>query len=150
MPIQIAPMTTDDYPEVMDLWRSLPGIGLSSADSPEAIARYLARNDGMSFIARSRWPLAPGESNEGGRVVGAVLCGHDGRRGYLHHLTVAPEYRHRGIGRRLAEACLAALTAAGMEKCHLFVFADNAAALAFWQRIGWADRVEIKLMSRNL
>ena len=89
-------MSMADYAEVYALWDGMPGIGLSSADSPEAIARYLEHNPEMSFTAR-----------KDGTLLGAVLCGHDGRRGYLQHLAVAPDARHKGIGRTLVDHCLA-------------------------------------------
>ena len=76
-----------DYTPVIALWELSDGVGLSSADSPEAIQFYLERNPGMSFVAK-----------QDGMVVGAVLSGHDGRRGYIHHLAVHPDYRRQGIG----------------------------------------------------
>jgi Acetyltransferase (GNAT) family len=82
-----------------------------------------------------------------GMVVGAVLCGTDGRRGYLQHLAVAPSHQRRGIGRELAARCVNALAAEGIDKCHVMVLADNNRAAAFWTRIGWAERPDIRLMS---
>ena len=76
-----------------------------------------------------------------------MLCGTDGRRGYLQHLAVAPAYRRRGVGRRLAERAVAALAAQGVAKCHLMVLPSNAAARAFWRRLGWAERGDVLLMS---
>ena len=136
---EIIQMTPDHYEAVLSLWRSAEGIGLSDADSREAIERYLARNPGMSFVA-----------GEKGQIVGAVLCGHDGRRGYLHHLAVTPSHRRRGIGAALVQQSLAALCSAGIRKCHLFLFADNEEGLAFWQQTGWTPRPELKLISKNL
>lgn len=135
----ITPMTMAHYDEVIALWRVSEGIGLSDADSRENIARYLGHNAGMSFVAR-----------ENGRIIGAVLCGHDGRRGYLHHLAVAAPYRRRGIGQALVGRSLEALRAAGITKCHLFLFRANPAGEAFWTSIGWKDRTEIRLMSRDI
>jgi len=132
-------MSPGDYDAVIELWRTAEGIGLSDADSQEAIARYLQRNPGLSFIAR-----------DAGRMVGAALCGHDGRRGYLHHLAVARSHRYRGVGTALVDRCLAALRAAGIPKCHLFVFQQNPGGQAFWQRSGWQKREDLVLMSRNL
>jgi N-acetylglutamate synthase len=137
MGIQLRRMHIADYDLVLALWQTTEGIGLSSADEQPAIARYLQRNPGMSFVAVDNRQIA-----------GAILCGHDGRRGYLHHLAVAPSCRYRGIGRQLVERCLAALSAAGIDKCHLFVFADNAPAVAFWKRVGWTQRVDLVIMSR--
>jgi len=129
-------LTLSDYDAVLALWQSSDGVGLSDADSREAIGRYLARNPGLSFTA---W--------DGDLLVGAVLCGHDGRRGYVHHLAVRPSHRRQGIGKALAARCLDALAAEGIDKCHLFVFAVNADAIAFWKRVGWTQRVDLNVMS---
>ncbi|MBN1877764.1 MAG: GNAT family N-acetyltransferase [Anaerolineae bacterium] len=130
-------MTIQDYDTVIALWQSVEGVGLSDADAREPIARYLERNPGLSFTA---W--------DGDNLVGAVLCGHDGRRGYVHHLTVRESHRRQGIGKALAERCLAILKAEGIDKCHLFVFTSNANAIAFWKGIGWTQRVDLYVMSR--
>lgn len=105
--------------------------------SEEGVARFLDCNPGLSFVAR-----------EGGQLVGAVLCGHDGRRGYIHHLAVSKPYRCQGVGRALAGQCLSALRAAGIHKCHLFVFDDNQEAIAFWKKMGWTQRIELTVMSQ--
>ena len=135
----ILPMTIADYDEVIALWRASEGVGLSRADERPAIERFLQHNPGLSFVAR-----------EGGRLLGAVICGTDGRRGYLHHMAVAPESRRQGIGTRLAETCLSALHEQGIDKCHLFVFAANRSAREFWARIGWKERVELVIMSHDV
>lgn len=137
--IEYAPMTGADVAEALVLWTATEGVGLRGADSPDELARYLARNPDLSFAAR-----------EEGRMVGAVLCGHDGRRGYLHHLAVAAPHRRRGIGRALVERCLQGLRADGIAKCHLFVYHHNAAGQAFWRGIGWHARDDLLVMSRNL
>lgn len=130
------PMILDDYDEVYALWQSLPGIGLSSADSRENIARYLQVNPGFSFVAYG-----------GGSLVGAVLCGHDSRRGYLHHLAVHPNFQRQGIGKVLVDHCLKALQKAGIHKVHIFVIAGNEDGLLFWQKNGWRKRDDIFVMS---
>jgi ribosomal protein S18 acetylase RimI-like enzyme len=137
--VVILPMTIEDYDEVIALWKASPGIGLSDADSRDMISHYLESNPGMSFVAR-----------DGGKLVGAALCGHDGRRGYLHHLAVHPDHRKSGTGRLLSERCLAALKANGIARCHIFVYANNPGGLAFWNKLGWYERTELKLMSFNI
>ena len=139
MDFRIAPLAPEDHAEALSLWRRSPGIGLSAADEPEAIRRYLERNPGLSFAARA-----------GERLVGTILCGHDGRRGYLHHLAVDAEFRGRGLGRTLAEHGLRALRAAGVDKCHLFVKRENEAAAAFWSRTGWTERIDLRMFSVDL
>jgi len=134
----ITPFQPSDYEEAIALWQRTEGVTLRSADSSEAVLRYLKRNPGSSFVAREQDTL-----------VAAVLGGHDGRRGYLHHLAVAPTHRGRGIGRALAERVLTALGTQGIHKCHLMVRADNADALAFWAHIGWAQRADLVIMSRT-
>jgi N-acetylglutamate synthase len=138
MKAAIHTFTIDDYDEVLALWQATPGVGLSDADSRANIAAYLARNPGLSFVARAE-----------GRLVGAVLCGTDGRRGYLHHLAVHPDFRRLGIGQELAERCLAGLKAQGIHKCHLFVFAGNDSGRAFWERTGWKQRDDLVIMSKG-
>jgi ribosomal protein S18 acetylase RimI-like enzyme len=132
-------MTLADHDEVIALWRATEGIGLTVSDEREAIGAYLARNPGMSFVAVA-----------GGRIVGAVLGGHDGRRGYLHHLAVTPAWRHHGIGRALVEAVLVELKAAGMLKCNLFLYAHNESGRVFWEKHGWAAREDLVLVQKTL
>lgn len=139
MSITFHTMTIADYPQVLELWRSVEGMGLGESDSEEAIGAYLARNPNMSFVVRARE-----------RVIAAVLCGHDGRRGFIHHLAVHPDHRRKGFGRALVERCLQELEAAGILKCHIFIYRDNKPARAFWRSIGWAERIELTLMSRDL
>ena len=139
MTVDIAEFTMRDYDEAIALWRRSQGVSLRGADGRDAIERYLRRNPGLSFVARAD-----------GALVGAVLCGHDGRRGYLHHLAVAEAHRGQGIGSALAERCLAALRSLGIEKCHLFVVRDKADARGFWRRAGWEERTDVQLMSRTM
>ena len=139
--MNIAPMTMADYAEALALWKATPGIGMSRADEPEAIARYLARNPGMSLVAREP---------AGGALVATLLCGHDGRRGYLHHLVVRPDCRGQGVGRALVERGLAALQAEGIDKCHLFVYKENDLGRAFWSASGWEERVYLVIMSKDI
>ncbi len=138
--IDIREMNISDYDDALALWKSTEGMGLSAADSREAIARYLERNPGMSFVARA----------ENGELVGAVLCGHDGRRGLLHHLAVRRDCRGKGLGRKLAERGLAALRGAGIDKCHLFVRRDNPSGQSFWAQAGWYERTDLVLMSKDI
>lgn len=136
--VTIRPMIIQDYAAVLALWLACEGIGLSDADSPENINHYLERNPGHSLVAKVE-----------DQIVGAALCGHDGRRGYIHHLAVHPKCRRQGIGQELVIHCLSALRQAGIQKCHLFVFGENRNGRTFWQDFGWTERTELVLMSKS-
>jgi ribosomal protein S18 acetylase RimI-like enzyme len=136
--VSIEGFRAEDYDEALSLWKRTPGMGLSAADERGPLASFLERNPGLSFAA---WA--------GGGLVGTVLCGTDGRRGFLYHLAVDPAYRRRGLGSELASRSLAALRAAGIDKCHLFVLAGNGAGAAFWDRAGWTLREDILTFSKN-
>ena len=135
--VTVRAMLEEDIPAALALWQELPGIGLRAADTPAALTRYLRRNPGCSFVALGG----------AGELAGVSLAGHDGRRGYLHHVAVAEAFRGRGIGRTLYERCAAALGAEGVEKINLLVKADNAAGLAFWKRVGGSERTELTVVS---
>lgn len=138
--IIISPFTLDAYDKVMALWKESEGIGLSGADSKESVQSYLERNLNMSLTAE----------DSQGTLLGAVLCGHDGRRGYIYHLAVHPDHRRQGIGRKLVQECLAQLKAAGIQKCHIFIFEDNTSATDFWKGIGWTYRTDIRVISKDI
>ena len=139
MSIEIREMTIGDYDAVYALWAASEGIGLSDADSRDSIKRFLERNPRLSYVAL-----------DGDLLVGAALCGHDGRRGYIHHLAVAKSHQRRGIGRSLVGRMVYALLRIGIGKCHLFVFGDNRAAIEFWEKVGYSRRVELVMMSQQI
>lgn len=133
--MNIRPFEPSDYAAARALWERSEGVGLSSADEPEAIRSYLARNPGMSFVA------------EEDGLVGTILCGHDGRRGLIHHLVTAPGHRRRGVATALLRKALGALRREGIAKCHLLVIRENAAGLAFWRKVGAEERVSLAIFS---
>lgn len=137
MTVTFRTFTDADIPAARALWQALPGIGLSSADEPGALAAYLRRNPGTSFVARAADDA----------LAGTVLCGHDGRRGLVHHLATAAPFQRRGIARRLLAEALAALRREGIAKCHLMVFRANADGLAFWRSAGAEERANLVLYS---
>ena len=136
--VVIQEMVIDDYDEVRALWELSDGIEVSDIDSSASIDRFLRRNAGLSFVAR-----------EDDQLVGAVLCGHDGRRGYIDHLAVHPSYRRQGVGRSLVSRCLFHLMRIGIRRWNLFVLKNNQDARNFWTHLGWAERVELVTMSRQ-
>ena len=136
--IRFRPLRIADYAQIHALWKKTEGIGLGESDDRAGIAQFIARNPDLSLVATSR-----------GRIVATVLCGHDGRRGYLHHLAVDRRWRHQGIGRALVTASLEKLSAAGIPKCNLFLFASNTEGRAFWKRLGWVVRTDLRLVQRG-
>jgi ribosomal protein S18 acetylase RimI-like enzyme len=134
---EIRPLTIDDYDAVIALWNAAPGVRAN--ESREEVARILARNPGLSAVATI-----------GGELAAAVLCCHDGRRGYLYHLAVADKFRRRGLGTQLVDRSLAHLKDAGIRRCTIFLLADNAAGEVFWRGTGWFERTELKAFARDL
>jgi ribosomal protein S18 acetylase RimI-like enzyme len=137
MDITYHAMTSADYDAAQALWQRSKGVGLNLADvdSRAGIDSFLRQNAGLSMVAR-----------HGERLVGTVLCGHDGRRGYLNHLAVSAEYRRQGIARSLLDQCMAALQTEGIVKCNIFVFRDNTTARGFWEHAGWKEREDLITM----
>lgn len=132
----IRSLEEDDVEAVLRLWASLEGLGAGPGDSLEGIARYLARNPGLSLVAENETS-----------IVAAVLCGHDGRRGYLYRLGVRAEYRRQGLARELVRRCLSGLRANGIPRCQVFVLADNAVARRFWEEMGGKMRHDLQMLS---
>ena len=123
MDFVIREMTMSDYENAITLWRGMPGIALSGADEIQAMGAFLKRNHGLCFVAQ-----------EGNNLIGTVLCGNDGRRGYLYHLAVNPKYRGKKVGSSLVDIVLEALKKLGIQKCHLFVVTDNQNGIIFWKK----------------
>lgn len=136
--IQYIEMTIDHYHQVIDVWQQTEHMMLRDADSRESIARYLARNPGLSFVAIID-----------NKVVGAILVGTDGRRGYVQHLAVLNQYRGQNIGKTLVDKAIHALLAQGIGKSHLFVSVDNHQAERFYGKHGWFERDEVRMYSFN-
>ncbi|MFW6006653.1 MAG: GNAT family N-acetyltransferase [Halanaerobiales bacterium] len=136
---QIREMKIDDYELMIKLWENIDGIGLSEADSRENILKYLKRNKGMSFVC---------ELNQD--IIGTIMGGHDGRRGYIYHLAVAENYRNRGIGKELLSSSLVRLREENIQKCHIFVFRENEPGNKFWDIVGWTRRNDLYVFSKVL
>ena len=116
------------------------GMGLNTIDdSREGIARYLKRNPNTCFV-----------SEHDRTITGAILAGHDGRRGYIYHTAVNPAYRHQGIGTALVNAALHALANEGIIKVALVVFSRNDAGNAFWERLGFTARGDLTYRNKAL
>lgn len=128
-----------DHEAALALWNRCEGMGLSATDSASAIRQFLERNPQTCFVAE-----------EGGQIIGTLLGGSDGRRGYLYHLAVDPQQRKRGIGQLLVDTCLDAMKEIGIQKCHLMVIDSNLSGQAFWKHAGWQRRQDIVLMSKDI
>lgn len=127
----------DDHAALRALWERTPGIQLRRDDDYEPFAAYLRRNPGLSLVLE-----------EGGQVIGSLLAGHDGRRGYLQHLVVDEAFRGRGLARALLDESLARLAREGIGKSHVFVLRDAPEALAFWEaQAGWGRREDLQVFS---
>lgn len=134
----IREMMISDYDNAIELWKETEGLFLSEADSRQSITYYLDRNSGMSFVCTH-------EDN----IIGTILCGHDGRRGYIYHVAVSREFRGKSIGKKLIKKSLEKLRTEGIMKCHIMVLVDNEIGNRFWNYIGWTKRDGILLYSSN-
>lgn len=131
--LEIRRMTIEDYPQVYGLWKRINGFVIRSLDdSYEGVERFLLRNPYTSVVAVKQ-----------GKVVGAILCGHDGRRGCFYHVCVDPDYRMQGIGTRMVVFSMNALREEKINKVSLIAFTDNDLGNAFWQKIGWTKREDL-------
>jgi len=132
-------MQMEDYDEAIALWESVENVRISPADQRENVAAYLAKSPAQSFVCR-----------HAGKLVGTVLCANDGRRAYIHHLAVTAEHRRQGVAHKLVELAVMEQEAYGIGKCHIFVYGDNAAGIAFWQNEGFELRDDLNIMSKNV
>ena len=137
----VRPMFASDYDQLHALWLSTPGMGLNNLDdSREGVARFLARNPRTCFVA----------TEQGFDLTGAIMCGHDGRRGYIYHTCVRADLQGNGIGRALVEAALDALKVEGIHKAALVVFSRNEQGNAFWERMGFTAREDLVYRNHSL
>ncbi len=137
--VTIRAMAPSDYDNVLALWKSLPGMGLSTADEPQNISTFIEKNPTTCLVAE-----------KGGRVTGTVLGGWDGRRGYVYHLAVTDELQETGIGTALMDEVERGFAALGARRIHLMIYRTNE-AWAFYEKRGWFFRDgELSLMSKDL
>ena len=138
--MEIRKMQAEDYPQAYALWRACPGVGLNNLDdSPEGIARFLKRNPETCLAAM-----------EDGRLVGVILVGSDGRRGYIYHTAVHPDCRRQGIATALVEQALEGLKRMGIHKAALVVFARNTDGNGFWEKQGFTVREDLVYRNKTL
>lgn len=132
MKILVREMTMDDYENVFALWKTIEGFAIRALDdSREGIARFLRRNPATCVVAE-----------QNGRIVGTILCGHDGRQATFYHVCVAKDYRTHGVGERMVRFALEGLRREGIHKVCLVAFQSNEGGNAFWQKLGWSMRTD--------
>ena len=133
-------MTAKDYDKVYKLWINTKGMGLNNLDdSYESISRFLERNPKTCFVAE--------EKEE---IIGVIVVGHDGRRGYIYHTAVSEKLRRQGIGTRLVESAMSALKSEGIKKCALVVFDRNEGGNKFWQKSGFCERTDLVYRNKEI
>lgn len=137
--VHYRPMFPEDFDALYELWTTTPGVDVTRGDTADGLHCFLDRNPGLSFVAES-----------GGQVIGAIMCGHDGRRGFIHHLVVYLPFQRQGIATTLVARSLSALASKNIEKCHLFIRKDNHAGMLFWKNSGWQERIELSMASYTL
>lgn len=129
----IRKMDLNDYNRVYAIWSQTSGMGLRSLDdSQKGIEKFLSRNPDTNFVAVDQE-----------KIVGVILCGHDGRRAYVYHAAVLKNYRNQGIGKKLVNEVVKALKSEGIHKIALVVFKDNDIGNAFWESIGFEERIDL-------
>ena len=138
--MKIRKMTVEDYDQVYALWKTIKGFGIRSIDdSREGVERFVLRNPTTSIVAE-----------EEGKIIGAILCGHDGRRACFYHVCVKEEYRKHGVGKKMVETALAALREEKVCKVNLIAFQTNQVGNRFWQSLGWSFRSDVNYYEYNL
>ena len=128
MEIQTREFVIEDYETAVELWKRVDGVEIAEGDDREGVARFLARNPGLSRVA-----------TDGSTVIGVAFCGNDGRRGYIYHLAVDPNYRGQGVGKRLVGECLEGLRRLGLQRANIMVATDNPRGREFWSKCGWEE-----------
>ena len=132
----IREMTSDDYDEVYEMWQITTKRALSKADERDQMERYLKHNAGMSQVAVVD-----------GKIVGTVLAGHDGRRGFIHHMAVLPEFRRKKIGHALAQTAIQKIREQSIDKTHIFCYQNNETGQSFWRDFGFEKREDVFVYS---
>ena len=138
--MKIRKMNIDDYKQVYSLWLNTPGIGIrDNEDTKAGIEKYLKRNPDTCFVAEND-----------GKILGAIMSGHDGRRAYIGHTAVSLSERNKGIGTALLNAAVDALKHEGLSRIGLFVFKDNKTGNEFWENKGFTERTDVIFRNKNL
>lgn len=133
--MRIEKYSNKSYIEVIELWKKT-GISVSSSDTKEELEKMYNRNPQLFLLGKMKE-----------KVVGVVMGGFDGRRGYLHHLAIDPEYQKKGYGRLMVDNLIKKFRKLGVHKVHLFIEKNNKEVVKFYQNLGWKIRDDLIMMS---
>lgn len=137
--MKLSRLAPQDFESALTFWRHAQGMGTSGIETGEMLATFLKRNPGLSFKITDR-----------DEIIATILCGHDGRRGYLHHLAIAPGYSNQHVGRALIDRSLRGLEHRGIRRCHIFISAQNKGGPEFWKSIDWAEQGDLTVFSHDI
>lgn len=127
----------NDYEKLLLFWKSIKGLGIGLGDSKENIKKFIAKNPNSNF-----------QIKKNGEVIGTILCGNDGRRGYIYHLAIHKNFRKQSLGSRLVNTVLNNLKKEGITKCHVMIFNENRDGLEFWKKVNFDERHDVQIMSK--
>lgn len=143
---RIRAMEIEDYDKVFALWKSIEGFVIRpEEDSREGVERFLKHNPNISVVAVNQDTIDGKEE-----VIGAVLCGHDGRSGSMYHVCVAKGHRKQGVGKMMVDFCVKALSNEKIAKVHLIAFTRNDIGNSFWNGLGWSRRQDLNYYDHKL
>jgi len=137
--MRVSRLTIEDFEKASVLWKETPGIGSACVESKERLTSFLRRNPNLSF-----------KLSDSDAIVGTVLCGHDGTRGYLHHLALAAAYRGQGMGKMMVDRSLEGLRRLGISRCHFFIDSHNGESDELWKTLNWNEQREVKVYSHDI
>lgn len=132
-------MQIEDFDEIYKFWSSIQGLNLNKADEIESINTYLLHNPNQSYVCKL--------SN---KIIGTIMCGNDGRRAFIYHLAVLPEYRQQGIATELVRLAIDIQKQLGIDKCAIFILNENVYGKNFWSNVGFIKVQEAEVMTKNI
>jgi len=133
--LTITSLEVTDFAELLTLWKRTEQLNLGLINTEEDLEKYLSRNPALSCVAKC-----------GDKIIGALLCGHDGLVGYIHHLAVDGEFRRLGVGKTLVTHAVATLETQGISRCNIVISKQNTVGATFWNSLGWLRRSGVCIM----
>lgn len=135
--MQIRPYQNSDQPAVIALWNEVLPDSAPHNDPATAIRKKIEEERDLFFVA-----------DVDGEVVGTVMGGYDGHRGWIYSVAVKPQQRRQGIGGKLLRRLEAALTERGCLKVNLQVRSSNSEVIAFYETLGYAVEERVSMGKR--